>query len=70
MHASCDNLIVAIELMYLFCFLYLYGLGCTGDDANKDIGTPTKMCELEEFTEKIQARRAGSQKYSGGVSMP
>jgi hypothetical protein len=40
-------------------------LGYTGDDASKDIGTPAKM--YEEFA--IQAKRAGNQKYSGGVSM-
>ncbi|KDR11553.1 Retinoblastoma-like protein 1, partial [Zootermopsis nevadensis] len=34
------------------------------DDANTDIGTPTKMCGMGEFTEKIQAKRAGNQKYS------
>jgi hypothetical protein len=51
-------------------FSYFYGyLGNAGDDANTDIGTPTKMCGMGEFTEKIQAKRAGSQKYSGSVSM-
>jgi hypothetical protein len=44
-------------------------MGNAGDDANTDIGTPTKMCGMGEFTEKIQAKRAGSQKCTGGVSM-
>lgn len=38
-----------------------------GDDANTDIGTPIKVCGMGEFTEKIQAKRAGHQKYSGGM---
>jgi hypothetical protein len=41
----------------------------TGDDANADIGTPIKVWGMGEFTEKIQAKRAGNQNYSGGVSM-
>jgi len=39
-----------------------------GEDANSDIGTPIKV-GMGEFTEKIQAKRAGNQKYTGGVSM-
>ena len=50
-------------------FSHCYDLADTGDDANADIGTPIKVCEMGEFTEKIQAKRAGNQKYSGGVSM-
>jgi hypothetical protein len=44
------------------------GLADAGDDANSDIGTPIKV-GMGEFAEKIQAKRAGNQKYSGGVSM-
>ncbi|KAJ9576035.1 hypothetical protein L9F63_007135, partial [Diploptera punctata] len=38
-----------------------------GEDANSDIGTPTKMCGIGDFTEKLQAKRAGSRKYIGGI---
>ena len=50
-------------------FAYYYDVADAGDDANTDIGTPIKVCGMGEFTEKIQAKRAGHQKYSGGVSM-
>jgi hypothetical protein len=50
-------------------FSYYYDLANAGDDANSDIGTPIKVCGMGEFTEKIQAKRAGAQKYTGGVSM-
>jgi hypothetical protein len=46
-----------------------FDLADAGDDANSDIGTPIKVCGMGEFTEKIQAKRAGNQKYTGGVSM-
>jgi hypothetical protein len=49
-------------------FFYSFGLCYTGDDANKDIGTPTKMYG-GEFAELIQGKGPGSQNYSGGVSM-
>ncbi|PSN32145.1 hypothetical protein C0J52_22608 [Blattella germanica] len=38
-----------------------------GDDANSDIGTPTKMCGMGEFADKIQAKRAAGQKYGGSI---
>ena len=50
-------------------FSCYYDLADAGDDANSDIGTPIKVCGMSEFAEKIQAKRAGNQKYSGGVSM-
>ena len=50
-------------------FSCCYDLADSGDDANSDIGTPIKVCGMGEFAEKIQAKRAGSQKYTGGVSM-
>jgi hypothetical protein len=50
----------------LSCF---YDLADAGDEANTDIGTPIKVCGRDEFAEKIQAKRAGSQNYTGGVSM-
>ena len=50
-------------------FSCCYVLADAGDDANSDIGTPIKVCGMGEFAEKIQAKRAGSQKYTGGVSM-
>ena len=50
-------------------FLCYYDLADAGDDANSDIGTPIKVRGMGKFLEKIQAKRAGNQKYSGGVSM-
>ena len=49
-------------------FSCYYDLADAGDDANSDIGTPIKV-GMGEFAEKLQAKRAGNQKYSGGVSM-
>jgi hypothetical protein len=49
--------------------LCLYDFADTGDEANTDIGTPIKVCGRDEFAEKIQAKRAGNQNYTGGVSM-
>jgi hypothetical protein len=50
-------------------FSCCYDLADAGEDANSDIGTPIKVCGMGEFAEKIQAKRAGNQKYTGGVSM-
>jgi hypothetical protein len=50
-------------------FSCYYDVADAGDDANTDIGTQIKVCGMGEFTEKMQAKRAGNQKYSGGVSM-
>jgi hypothetical protein len=50
-------------------FSCCYDLVDAGDDANSDIGTPIKVCGMGEFTEKMQAKKTGSQKYTGGVSM-
>lgn len=50
-------------------FSCCYDLADAGEDANSDIGTPSKVCGMGEFAEKIQAKRAGNQKYTGGVSM-
>jgi hypothetical protein len=50
-------------------FSCYYDLADAGDDANSDIGIPMKVCGVGEFAEKIQAKGAGNQKYSGGVSI-
>jgi hypothetical protein len=50
-------------------FLCYYDLVDAGDDANSDIGTPVKVSGMGEFLEKIRAKRAGNQKYTGGVIM-
>ncbi|XP_063225923.1 retinoblastoma-like protein 1 isoform X1 [Bacillus rossius redtenbacheri] len=36
-----------------------------GDDANADIGTPTKICSSGEFAEKLQAKKNLNQQYGG-----
>ena len=49
-------------------FSCYYDLADAGDDADSDFGILVKV-GMGEFAEKIQAKRVGNQKYSGGVSM-